>query len=431
MRLHDEWFDSPDRLIVLLDYVLARDPSASWAFERMVLALTVAARWDDLLAAYDRVLAATDDKLRRAQLLDEAAHVAKDFAGAGDRAIQYLQALLPLRPTDAQLATSLERLLERQGRYRELIDVWNARLPVLSRDGRLATRARIAACWLDRLQKPEETLAVCEQLLAEDPHDTQGSKLLERIATMQSAEPDVRRKSLTLLKQRYAASKRSADVVRVLEISLDGATKAQQIEIHREIIDRLVELGRDEVALDHCAALVKLEPANEESRDRLRVLAEKTGRHDRRAAALADAVDGEVDEPVEVSLLVEAGRVRSDLLNDDAGAAEALARAFASDVCKGEVRLDVARRLESLYDKLGRGEERLRVLEALADLEDDENARREVLARAASLASARGETDRALAAWERRIKDDASDAEALDAVVELLHRASRWPDLVT
>jgi len=430
VRLHDEWFDSADRLIILLDYVLARDPSASWAFERTVLALTVAARWDDLLAAYDRVLLATEDKVRRAQLLDEAAHVAKDFAGAGDRAIQYLQALLPLRPTDAQLATSLERLLERQGRYRELIDVWNARLAVLSRDGRLATRARIAACWLDRLQKPEESLAVCEQLLAEDPHDTAGSKLLERIAMMESAAPDVRRKSLTLLKQRYAASKRSADVVRVLEISLTGATPQQRADVHREIIDRLIELGRDDSALEHCAALVKLEPASEEARDRLRMLAEKTGRHDRRAAALADAVDGEVDEPVEVSLLVEAGRVRSDLLNDDAGAAELLARAFASEVCKGEVRLDVARRLEALYDRLGRGEERLQVLEALADLEDDASARREVLARAASLAGARGETDRALAAWERRVADDVADAEALDAIVELLHRAARWPALV-
>ncbi len=431
VRLHDEWFDAPDALIVLLDLVLARDPSAAWAFERLVLALTVAARWDDLLAAYDRGLAATDDKLRRAQLLDEAAHVAKDFAGAGDRAIQYLQALLPLRPSDAQLATSLERLLERQGRYRELIDVWNARLPVLSRDGRLATRARIATCWLDRLQNPEESLAVCETLLADDPHDTAGSKLLERIAAMQSAAPDVRRKSLTLLKDRYAASKRSADVVRVLEISLDGATREQQAEVHREIIDRLVELGRDDSALDHCAALVKLEPGSEESRDRLRVLAEKTGRHDRRAAALADAVDGEVDEPVEVSLLIEAGRVRSDLLNDDAGAADALARAFESSVCTGETRLDVARRLEGLYDRLGRGEERLRVLEALVDLESEPGARRDVLARAASLAASRGEIDRALSSWERRMKEDAADAEALDAIVELLHRASRWPALVS
>lgn len=430
VRLHDEWFDTPDRLITVLDRVLARDPEAAWAFERMVLALTVAARWDELLAAYDRVLARTEDKARRAQLLDEAAHVAKDFAGSGERAIQYLQALLPLRPTDAQLATSLERLLERQGRHRDLIDLWNARIAVLSRDGRLATRARVAACWLDKLHQPEEALAVCEILLSEDPHDTAGSKILERIATTESADADVRRKSLELLKQRYAAGKRSADVVRVLEISLDGATPAQQAEIHSEIIDRLLELGRDDAALEHCAALVKLQPASDEARDRLRVIAEKTGRHDRRAAALAAAVDGEVDELVEVALLVEAGTVRADLLSDDAGAAEAFARAFGSRTCTGDTRLEVARRLDVLYDRIGKSEERLLVLEALADLEESPDHRRDALARAASLAASRGETDRALAAWERRLAADASDAEALDAIVEVLHRAGRFSALV-
>lgn len=429
-RLHDEWFDSPERLTSLLTEVLGRDPNAAWAFERLVLVLTVAARWDDLLAAYDRVLESTDDKARRAQLLDEAAHVAKDFAGAGERAIQYLQALLPLRPTDAQLATSLERLLERQGRHRELIDLWNARIAVLSRDGRLATRARIAACWLDKLQRPEEALAVCETLLSEDPHDTAGSKLLERIAMMTTAAPDVRRKSLDLLKQRYAAGKRSADVVRVLQISLDGASHEQQREIHSEIIDRLVELGRDEVALEHCAALVKLDPSSEASRDRLRVIADKTGRHDRRAAALADAVNGELDEPVEVSLLVEGGTVRADLLNDDVGAAELFARAFESKVCTGATRLEVARRLDVLYDRSSKGEERLLVLEALADLEQAPEAKRDALARAASLATTRGEIDRALAAWERRLSVDETDLEALDAIVEVLHRATRFPALV-
>lgn len=430
VRLHDEWFDSPDRLTALLTQILEHQPSASWAFERLVMVLTVAARWDDLLAAYDRVLARTDDKARRAQLLDEAAHVAKDFAGAGERAIEYLQALLPLRPTDAQLATSLERLLERQGRHRDLIDLWNARIAVLSRDGRLATRARIAACWLDKLQRPDEALGVCEVLLSEDPHDTAGSKILERIATLERPGSDVRRKALELLKNRYAAGKRSADVVRVLQISLDGASRAQQANIHSEIIDRLVELGRDEAALDHCAALVKLDPGSDAARDRLRIISEKTGRHDRRAAALADAVDGEVDEPIEVSLLVEGGTVRADLLNDDAGAAELFARAFASKLCTGATRLQVARRLDLLYDRSGKNEERLLVLEALADLEDEPEKSRDALARAAALASARGEIDRALAAWERRLAVDAADAEALDAIVEVLHRASRFPALV-
>lgn len=430
VRLHDEWFDEPERLVSILDRVLARQPDASWAFERLVMVLTVAARWDELLDAYDRALAHTDDKLRRAQLLDEAAHVAKDFASAGDRSIQYLQALLPLRPSDAQLATSLERLLERQGRHRDLIDLWTARLAVLSRDGKLATRARIAACWLDKLGRADEALAVCEVLLAEDPHDTAGSKLLEKMAVLEATAPEVRRRALELLKGRYAAGKRSADVVRVLEISLDGADPAQRAAIHREIIDRLIELGRVPSALEHAAQLVQLEPRDADARARLRALAEQTGDHQRRADALTSAVEVATDDETRVDLLVEAGRARADLLSDEAKAAEVFARALRLSACEGEVRLDVSRRLEAAYDRLGQGEERLLILESLAELEPELADRRVVLARAASLAASRGEVDRALAAWERRVALDATDLEALDAIVEILQRASRWAALV-
>ena len=73
------------------------------------LLLTMAERWDDLLALYDRALARVTEPSRRLELLDEAAHVAKDFAGQGDRAIQYLELLFPLKPADTRIATSLER----------------------------------------------------------------------------------------------------------------------------------------------------------------------------------------------------------------------------------------------------------------------------------------------------------------------------------
>lgn len=428
VRLHDEWFEGPERLVQVLDRVLAHDASAEWAFERLVLALTVAARWDDLLSAYDRVLAVTDDKSRRAQLLDEAAHVAKDFAGAGDRAIEYLRQLLPLRPSDAQLATSLERLLERQGRYRDLIELWNARLAVLSRDGRLATRARTAACWLDKLHRPDEALAVCETLLAEDPHDTAGSRILERIATLDAADATVRRRALSLLKQRYATQKRTADVVRILEIALSAAEADERAPLHREIVDRLVELGRDDAAIEHAAALVQADPGGDEGRARLRELSQRSGKHQKRAEALGRAVELARDERVRVSLLIEAGEVRADLLADEAGAAELFARALASARASDEERLGVARRLEGLYEHLGRAAERLDVLDRLAALEEGE-AKSAALARAASLAASLGDVDRALAAWETRLSSNATDAEAIDAVVDLLQRAERFPAL--
>jgi Tfp pilus assembly protein PilF len=430
VRFHDEWFDAGERLTAILGAILIGAPAATWAFERLVLALTVAARWSELLAAYDRALeGASDDPARRAHLLDEAAHVAKDFAGAPDRAIGYLQQLLPLRPTDAQLATSLERLLERQGRFAELIDLWTTRLSFLPRDGKLATRARIAACHLDRLGRPEDALATCETLLAEDPHDSAGCRILERLALLDA--PAVKGRAIALLHERYSSTKRSADVVRVLEIALAGAGDDDaRRPIVRELVERLVELGRDDAAIEHAATLIRLAPSDLEARERLRTIAGRIGREDRRAEALAAAAEHAADGESRVDLLVEAGAIRADVLGDAAGAAGHLEAALALSACAGTTRLLVARRLEALHEALGRIEARLAVLEELADLEPDLAARREVLARAAGLASARGEVDRALRAWERRLATDPSDLEALDAIVDLLDRADRAEALV-
>ena len=72
---------------------------------------------------------ATKDAARRRELLDEAAHAAKDLAARPDRAITYLMELAPLRPADAQLAASLERLLEARHRHADLVTLWTIRLP--------------------------------------------------------------------------------------------------------------------------------------------------------------------------------------------------------------------------------------------------------------------------------------------------------------
>ena len=70
-----------------------------WAFERLSLLLTIAERWDELLAEYDRKLAHDRSSAeRRLPLLEEAARIAKDFAGQGERASDYLKELLLSTP---------------------------------------------------------------------------------------------------------------------------------------------------------------------------------------------------------------------------------------------------------------------------------------------------------------------------------------------
>ncbi len=117
VRFHEEWSDDQDERLEILTQVLALDPDASWAFERVALQLTGLGRWDELLALYDRAIASCRPE-RRGTLLREAASAARDLAGQPERAVPYLEQRLesgeltcvgPGAPPDAEAA--LERIV--------------------------------------------------------------------------------------------------------------------------------------------------------------------------------------------------------------------------------------------------------------------------------------------------------------------------------
>ncbi len=167
VQFYEEWFEDSAQVVRILDRVLDVDPAAGWAFDRLKLLLDAAERWDDLFASYDRALAsATGDAL--ATLLEDAAQTAKDFADRPDRAIGYLERLRVLRPADGKLANALERLYERQGKHRELVDLLTARLPALDGEEGRRARLRVASLWLDDLGDPGPALDVLEPLLERD-----------------------------------------------------------------------------------------------------------------------------------------------------------------------------------------------------------------------------------------------------------------------
>ena len=95
----------------------------------------MAERWTDVLDAYDARLAAGRGDDRRAELLTEAARIAKDFTRDGARAIGYLDRLFRMRPLDAQVASSLERLLERDRRWSDLCALWRVQLEGMAGHG--------------------------------------------------------------------------------------------------------------------------------------------------------------------------------------------------------------------------------------------------------------------------------------------------------
>jgi len=103
VAFYEEWFEDGSRVVGILERLLEIEPDDTWAFDRLKLIFDAQERWDDLFALYDRA-AASADKERRLELLEEAAQIAKDFANHSKRAIGYLEQLLELKPGNTRLS---------------------------------------------------------------------------------------------------------------------------------------------------------------------------------------------------------------------------------------------------------------------------------------------------------------------------------------
>lgn len=431
VQFHDQWFgDDPQAMHDLLSRILATDPEALWAFEQLTVVLTVAERWSDLLGLYDRTLEITRDEARRKKLLDDAAHVAKDFADDPGRAVDYMQALLELEPGNNKLAAAIERLLERQRRWEDLVELWQAQIPRLPVDEGRTTRVRIAAVFLDHLEAGGPALDELRILLDESPGHAGGCAQLERILDFEPAPSDVRLAALALLRTNYDAVDRGRDFVGALERAVAFADREQRTALHREAGERLAILGRDEQAMGHYAALLRDAPTDTDARKQLRQLAQRSGLHALRADALVAAADAAADDGQRIGLIIEAADLVQQSLHDTDRAIGLYGRVLGLSEADPSLALSAAHRLDELLASSGRAGERLAVLERLAQLERASSVRRSVLGEAGRLADELGDPDRALLAWHARLDTDAHDLEALDATVELLEKHQRFGPLL-
>ncbi len=430
---HETWLgDEPNTQVKVLTRVLELLPEARWAFEQLTSILTLGERWDELLALYDRALEAATDEDWREEILDEAANIARDFAGEAKRAISYLQQQLKIRPESAPLAAALERLLEREEEWEALIDLWHQRLDALGEDAPEGLQVRIAACWLDRLERPDQSLAELRRRLADHPDDDDARELLERLLILDpdSITAQVRDGVLSQLRIFYAGRDEPDQIIRVLTVALEFGDRERKIELHREIAEREVKQERTPKAVDSYVALLTLGPDLNKDHLRLRHLTERCGAYGAYVRGLVAAAEACGDATRRIALRLEAAHVYRDVLVDGAAAIDLFASILGEPGLDPALALPVARNLRDLLQQAERQEELLSILERLAGLETDADVRRATRGEAALLAADLGKHDRALAAWRARLGEDPRDRVALDTVVDLLLELERWEPLV-
>lgn len=440
VEFQEEWFDDGERVIVLLSRVLLLAPSADWAFDRLKLAFNAQGRYAELFELYDARLSRDLSASDRVELLREAAMAARDFAGNAERAIEYFERLNRDNPGDQRVEASLERLYERNGKKRPLIELLTSRLrgPNSKPSEQNELLGRVAALWLD-LNEPAEALTLAAKLLAAAGGETDGVALLERIVALPGSDaaasasaPSVRVAAARLLCKHYRAQKSIIDVVRMLEVEADGSEPAERVPLLDEAVElRLGTLADPTGAFETLSAIVALVPDDRERRQRLATLAADLKLLERRTEVLRGVALGPVTESTRGSLLLEAGETLEQGLADLNGAAELYRGVLALPEAERGDALLAARALAGILRQEGTPEELATVLERLAELAPAAPERREVLGEAAEVALAKlGDPARAIVNLQARLKLGADDVEAIDALCKALERARRFEELV-
>ncbi|MCL2725127.1 MAG: tetratricopeptide repeat protein [Polyangiaceae bacterium] len=430
--LYDDQLGEIDRAAPYLERILSHEPTNERAFNRLKQILTTRERWTDLENLYERVIDATENASRRADLLAEVALVAEEITGDANRAIHDYERILAIEPAHAQAISSLDKLYFEQERWQNLADLLQRRLALASGSDSAHTtelKLRLGTVLFTKLADPRSALQYLEEVVREDANVREARELIEKCL----AHPDLRERAAIILEGVYAEREELRDLVRVLQVRLEFCANDAE---RREFLRRIAELydGRlhdDAGAFDTYARLLPLSPDDAEARQRYLEIAKRQGRLGEAADLLLSAAkNAEAPQP-RAEILSDVAKIYEE--HQEADRAEAVHRQVV-DLAPDDLRiaLPAARALERLYTSASnKSRELADVLRIQVKLEESVALRRDLIGRLAGICEdVLNDDAAAVAAWKMRIDDDPSDEQALSALDRLYERTADHRALV-
>ncbi len=427
-NLFDEKLGDVDRATPYLERMLARQPGNEKAFHRLKQILTTREQWVELGALYERVVDATSDVSRRAELLTEVALVAEEITGDRRQAIGYYERILELDPVHEQAVRSLDTLYAAEQRWDRLAQLLERRRQGAVGDEKLDLDQRLGTLLFTQLGDASGALSYLEQVLRERTSATQARQLVEKILDV----PELRSRAAIVLEAVYSSRDEIPELVRVLEIHLEFANQTdERRDLLRRVADLRDERLRDDPgALEAFARLLPLDPDDAHARQRMLEIARRLGAHERAAGVLTTTAAAAAAPVPRAEILMDVARLCENDLDDSARAEAVYRQVLQLAPDDASIALPACRALERIYSR-GDSQQLRDVLRIEVRLEDSSDSRRELLGRLGELCETVLDDPRgAIDAWRVRLDDDPSDAQALSALDRLYERTQSWLELV-
>ncbi len=406
------------------------DPASPRSVEDLERAADEAGRWPDAVEALAGALGASDlDPEAQVRLR---LHLASSLASRLDRvddAVGRYREVLELDPANLDALAAQESLLRGAGRWPELLAVLERRLELAGdADERRALLYAVATLSENELDEPERAVATNLAIVTEFGDEAEALAALDRMyakLSRWSELVDVLERELAL----YGAAGDDAHAAelkyrlgRVLETHLGRAKEA--VAHYREILSLAPDHDGARVALE---ALLRDPELRGEAARILEPVYELRGDWEALIRSAEILLSEETDVNERVALLSRIGSVSAERLGDPRRAFEAYGRAFRED----PEREDVRETLVTLAAPIDAWGDLVSLLRGVAEVADTELARALWL-RIADVEFRRlGSIERAVAAYEKVLEQNPSDAEALEAIEQTYRAAGRWTDLLS
>lgn len=427
--LHEEQLGDVEGAVPYLERMLAIEPRNERAFDRLKAILNSVERWGELEKLYQRTIEVTEDDAQKIDLLHQAALVAEDMIGNDEKAIGYYERITTIDSLHIQATEALERLYGREERFDHLAALLERRLETATDDEALPIQKQLVELYLHQLEDHERVMGHLENVLRQRDDDLDARALAEECLQV----PSLRQAAATLLDHVYEAADDPRDLVRVLDVRLEGAADDDQRRalLHRIAALRDERLKDDDASFEAYRALMPLEPDDPEIRERMLDVGRRLGENEKMAAALLTTADKTSVPSVSGQILMEAAGIFRDRLNDLAQAEKVYRRVLAIDEDEPELVIVAAKALAEIYQGEGKHQKLAEVLGVQVRLVSDTEERSEIYARIADLYEDLLEDDQqAIAAWKARLSDDTADTTALRALERLYERTAEWRELV-
>jgi len=328
--------------------------------------------------------------------------------GSPEDAIGYLHEILAIAPDDAQANRELADLLERAGKFHDLIDVLtqqaNLRANAGDRDGEVRLLVRAADLWEQKLSSPESATEILERILERDPHNVRALTSLARI-----------------YEGAHDLEKCRATLERAIALAQNGEEKA---ELHYRIGKLEAEAGGDEAAEPHFTLALEADYHHAEAAGALLKLARARGDW----ATVADLLsrrENATPDAERRALYLELADVLSTKLNRAQQALPFLERALAISPDDPAVLEPLA----DLYFAADRLDDALPLYTSLADRMQKARRMKDVgrlRFRLGAISEKRGDQKGALDAYASAHQIDPAHAPTLAALGRLYTVAAEW-----